>query len=194
MNLESMWQSPSQTRTVKISSTSAAITPAFGHPAITFDTGDPGLLGIPTDDWTLLVNAVGATQDSNSNWWFPCGSTMSLGLKGNQGRTYTFALGDVTNQQNGLCGALANDAGATTNWYFFWTCPAVCFLSLRLFSQDHGCPIPRSILPRFPLPSQRHGSWNEESRCKRCNHIGVHRAILDGRGFVSNSTGICLHK
>jgi hypothetical protein len=117
MNLVSMWQSPSQTRTVKVTTKSASIAPAFGHPVITFDTSDPGLLGLPTDDWTLLVDAVGAEQDSDGNWWFPCQSTMSLGLNGNQGRTYTFALaGTTTDPFSGLCNALANDAGPTTNW------------------------------------------------------------------------------
>jgi hypothetical protein len=117
MNQKSMWQSPSQNRTVQVSPGSASIAPAFGHAVITFDTGDPGLMGLPTDDWTLLVDAVGAFED-NGEWWFPCQSTMSLGLNGNQGRTYTFALADKTNiGVNGLCGALANDAGPTTNWY-----------------------------------------------------------------------------
>jgi hypothetical protein len=116
MNQQSMWQSPSQIRTVKVSSTSTTITPAFNHPIITFDTGDPGLLGIPTDDWIIFTNALGATQDSNGAWWFPCGSTLSLMMNGNTGRTYVVPLADTTNQQNGKCAALGNDSGTTDNW------------------------------------------------------------------------------
>jgi hypothetical protein len=120
MNTESMWQSPGQTRGIQSSSTSPLvdITDLFTHDVITFDTGDPGLLGLPHNDWLVLTNQVGAFQDLGQ-WWFPCASTMSLGLQGSTGRAYKFALADVNNPYphgTYFCAPLANDAGDTTNW------------------------------------------------------------------------------
>jgi hypothetical protein len=116
MTQDSWWISPSQVRTVKKTSTSAAITPSFTSSTIIFDTGDPGFVGLPTEDWNVLTAALGATEDSSGQWWFPCQSTMSLNFKGNVGSTYTINLGDTTRQSNGLCAALANDAGVQADW------------------------------------------------------------------------------
>jgi hypothetical protein len=91
--------------------------PAFSHPVITFDTGDPGLLGLPTDDWNLLVAAVGGEQDEYGTWWFTCDSYMNLNLNGSTRRTYQVLLSDTTQENaSGLCPTLANDSGLTTNW------------------------------------------------------------------------------
>jgi len=81
--------------------------------------GDPGLLGLPTEDWKTLIAAIGAKgPDSGGNYQFPCNSTMTWNFHGTQGRNYTFNLADITSDDgSGFCQPLANDAGDTTNWY-----------------------------------------------------------------------------
>lgn len=86
--------------------------------------GDPGLLGLPTNDWDTLTNLVGA-QTINGNLLFPCASEITLNFRGTQFRNYTFSLVDTTtNNGNGFCNPTANDAGDTTNWYVQKICCA----------------------------------------------------------------------
>ncbi|EJU04521.1 acid protease [Dacryopinax primogenitus] len=117
---QSMWTNPASTRFVQASSSSSVInaTAQFSHPAITFDTGDPNLLGLPHDDWLVLMNLLGAQgPDSAGNYLIPCGSQMTWNFAGTEGRNYTFSLiQDGTNDGTGFCQPAANDAGDTTNW------------------------------------------------------------------------------
>jgi hypothetical protein len=114
---EAQWISPIQTRTVQVSSTSPLLTLPFTYQKLLFDTGDPGALGIPTSDWNILVNGLGAKRDKAGTWWFPCGSTVNLNFKGSAGRNYPILISDQT-QENvcGLCPTLANDGGNIPNW------------------------------------------------------------------------------
>lgn len=115
----SMWQSPSQTRTVRRTSGGAVIPTYFQHQIITFDTGDPYALWLPTDDFNIIVGAVGGFKDGSQNWFFPCGSTLTLNMNGSQGRNYVVALADPTQPyvwNSAYCAAIPYDAGATDNW------------------------------------------------------------------------------
>lgn len=137
-----MWISPGNTRWTSAGNGALVqdLTSQFTRTQLTFDTGpsfsnfflnpqpplndlcsdpgDPGLLGLPTDDWKTLVEAIGAEgPDSSGNYLFPCNSTMTWNFHGTQARNYTFNLADTSsNDGNGLCKPLANDAGDTTNW------------------------------------------------------------------------------
>ncbi|KZT51842.1 acid protease [Calocera cornea HHB12733] len=120
MGPQEMWTNPTSKRWVQASPSSDTIdaTEQFTHPAITFDTGDPGLLGLPHNDWLTLMSLLGAQgPDSNGNFIIPCDSTMTWNFFGTQMRNYTFNLADTTSDNgSGFCNPSANDAGDTTNW------------------------------------------------------------------------------
>ncbi|KZO95678.1 acid protease [Calocera viscosa TUFC12733] len=120
MGPQEMWTNPSSTRIVQASPSSPLIdaTEQFTHPAITFDTGDPGLLGLPHNDWLTLMSLLGAQgPDTSGNYLIPCNSSMTWNFAGTQLRNYTFNLADTsTNNGLGFCKPAANDAGNTTNW------------------------------------------------------------------------------
>ncbi|KAF8314074.1 acid protease [Clavulina sp. PMI_390] len=117
---DSMWISPGNTRyaSAGLGQPSMDLTSQFNHTKLTFDTGDPGLLGLPTNDWKTLVAAIGGQgPDSSGDYLFPCNSTMTFNFNGSEGRNYTFNLADITKDNgSGFCSPLANDAGDTTNW------------------------------------------------------------------------------
>lgn len=133
---DSMWNVPSAQRFVKGAGATINATAKFTHTSIVFDTGrssaspraafqksnigifsgDPGILGIPTNDWNTLSNLIGA-QTVNGATLFPCSSAITFNFRGTQFRNYTYALVNTnTNNGNGLCTPTANDAGDTTNW------------------------------------------------------------------------------
>ncbi|EJU04501.1 acid protease [Dacryopinax primogenitus] len=120
MGPQFMWTNPTSTRWVQASPSATVqdATEEFNHPAITFDTGDPGLLGLPHDDWVTLMSLLGAEgPDSNGNYLIPWESTMTWNFYGSQMRNYTFNLADTTTDNgSGFCNPSANDAGDTTNW------------------------------------------------------------------------------
>lgn len=140
MTNDSMWISPGNTRWASAGEGTPVqdLTSQFTRTQLTFDTGtyvpnspeissehgssvqigDPGLLGLPTDDWLTLIEAIGARgPDSSGKYLFPCSSTMTWNFHGTQGKNYTFNLADTTSDDgNGFCKPLANDAGDTTNW------------------------------------------------------------------------------
>ncbi|KZO95676.1 acid protease [Calocera viscosa TUFC12733] len=119
MDPQGMWVNPQSTRWVQLSSTSAwgDVTAHFTHPAIIFDTGDPGLLGVPHGDWLTLMSLLGAIgPDSNTNYRIPCESAMAFNFQGTQNRAYAFYLADMTTNTGGFCSPLANDSGNDTNW------------------------------------------------------------------------------
>lgn len=92
-------------------------TAQFTHTTLALDTGDPGLLGLPTNDWQTLVQLAGAKSDGSGGWRFPCAASMTWNFHGTTNRNYTFALADAgSDDGSGFCNALANDAGDTTNW------------------------------------------------------------------------------
>lgn len=113
-----MWQSPSQVRTVRDPG-GRVVTADFTIPVITFDTGDPGALAPPHDDWQVLVGAVGGFTDS-VNWYFPCGCTLTLNFGGSQGADYVIELTDPNlpwQYEATFCQTIANDQGVgATNW------------------------------------------------------------------------------
>jgi hypothetical protein len=122
MTQDSWWIAYDVARTISTSSGSAPVTVNFNERRVIFDTGDGGLAGIPTDDWNLLVESAGATQDSDGNWWFPCESTMSMNLNGSQGVIYTVPLGDTNNvnsDDSTMCAATMNSMGQGPNWCAF---------------------------------------------------------------------------
>ncbi|KAF8312133.1 acid protease [Clavulina sp. PMI_390] len=113
---DSMWNNPSSQRFVKGSGNWVNATAQFTHTSIVFDTGDPGILGIPTNDWDTLLTLVGA-ETVNGATLFPCSSEITFNFRGTQFRNYTYSLVDTTtNNGNGFCTPTANDAGSTTNW------------------------------------------------------------------------------
>ncbi|KZV89990.1 acid protease [Exidia glandulosa HHB12029] len=116
----SMWQVPWGRRFVTRASGTIDATLQFNHEILTFDTGDPGLLGVPSDDWITLTTLTGAIQDSNSNWLFPCAASLTWNFNGSTNRNYTVVLSDQNTAQtiNGtrFCAALANDSGDVQNW------------------------------------------------------------------------------
>ncbi|EJD42585.1 acid protease [Auricularia subglabra TFB-10046 SS5] len=118
LTTSSQWQIPNAQRWVTDGSGNTVDgTPQFTHTTMALDTGDPGLLGLPTNDWNTLVQLAGAKSDSGNGWRFPCSSTMTWNFHGTETRNYTFALADIgTDDGSGFCNALANDAGDTTNW------------------------------------------------------------------------------
>ncbi|EJU04520.1 acid protease [Dacryopinax primogenitus] len=120
MNPQGQWESPACQRIVQASSFSSAIdaTDLFNHPILLFDTGDPGLLTLPHDDWLILMSLLGAQgPDSNGNYLIPCESTMTWNFYGSQNRDYTFDLADTSsNNGNGFCNPLANDGGSIPTW------------------------------------------------------------------------------
>jgi hypothetical protein len=119
MSQDSQWIAPNIARTIMVSDNNAPVAPGFAHTGVLFDTGDPTLMGVPTDDWNLLLGVVGATQDDNGAWLFPCQSRMTINMKGSQGRTYTFYLADRTQNNNGMCPTFLNDMGYADNWQVF---------------------------------------------------------------------------
>lgn len=119
LTLVSAWQSSSSTKTVRTTTGGPAVPATFTTPVIEFDTGDPGLIALPTPDWNVLTNAVGAFQDASNNWWFPCNSTITINFHGSQNRDYPVALADPTQPNSsrpGFCAATGNDEGVSTNW------------------------------------------------------------------------------
>ncbi|KAF9514995.1 hypothetical protein BS47DRAFT_1342384 [Hydnum rufescens UP504] len=116
---DSMWIIPNGLRYVTPGNNAPIVdaTKKFTHTSLTLDTGDPELLGLPTNDWKTLVNLVGAQgPDSNGNYLFPCDATMTLNFRGTQNRDYTFTLVDPTTAKGNYCSPAANDAGNTKNW------------------------------------------------------------------------------
>ncbi|KZW03614.1 acid protease [Exidia glandulosa HHB12029] len=111
---ESQWQIPNAQRFISDGSGNTVDgTSQFTHTTMALDTGDPGLLGLPSNDWQTLLNLAGARDDGK----FPCSSTMTWNFHGTTNRNYTFALADTgSDDGSGFCNALANDAGDTTNW------------------------------------------------------------------------------
>ncbi|KAF8310515.1 acid protease [Clavulina sp. PMI_390] len=113
---DSMWTNPSAQRFVKGAGKFKNATAKFSHTSIVFDTGDPGKLGIPTDDWSTLLTLVGA-ETVNGATLFPCASEITFNFRGTEFRNYTYSLVDITTDNgNGFCTPIANDAGSTVNW------------------------------------------------------------------------------
>ncbi|KAH7073425.1 acid protease [Auriculariales sp. MPI-PUGE-AT-0066] len=118
VNSDSMWKIPHSKRYIKTAKGKTIdLTESFTHPVLTLDTGSPGLVGLPTSDWNILVKQAGAKQDDQGNWRFPCKATMTWNFHGSQGRDYTFPLGKAgTDDGTGFCDAGPDDSGPTTNW------------------------------------------------------------------------------
>lgn len=120
LTADSMWQVPWSRRFVSSAAGTVDATLQFNHEIMTFDTGDPGLLGIPSDDWLTLTALIGAFQDSGGNWLFPCAARLVWNFNGSTNRNYTVVLSDQSTSVNvngtNFCVPLANDSGNVQNW------------------------------------------------------------------------------